>query len=418
VAVDLRRRAWAEVREGLELIAAKAERLGMAAYLVGGPVRDALTGHRVADIDVAVEGRAARLAQALAAETGGVAVVHRRFLTAEVRLPDGRHWDITTARAERYPRPGALPVVKRATMGEDVWRRDFTVNAMALRLGPAGPLELLDPTGGRADLAAGILRALHERSFVDDPTRIVRAAVYAERLRLRPEPKTERWLREAVADGALATVSGPRLGEQLRRGLETPAGGRILRRLAEWGALSGLRLPVELAYRRAMLAAERGRRRLGLDASTAAAAMLALTAGAAGAKAATFLALPASYGHACAQFERATEHEVAQRLGRGDAGISAVDALLGDLAPATVLAIWAVASPAARPGIEAWWQAATALSLAITGDDLTAAGVPQGPAIGVGLRAARLAALDGKARGRKTQLRVALAAAQHFVRRP
>ena len=409
MAVDLRQRAWAGVREDLDLIAVTAERLGVAVYLVGGPVRDALTGHRVADVDVAVEGGAAKLARALAAEAGGVAVEHRRFLTAEVRLPDGRHWDVTTARTEHYPRPGALPVVKRATMAEDLGRRDFTVNAMALRLTASGPAELLDPTGGRKDLGAGILRALHERSFVDDPTRVVRAAVYAERLKLAPEPKTERWLRAAVEGGALETVSGPRLGEQLRRGLETASGGKIVRRLAVWGALEGLRMPATVAHPKAVLAVEAGRKKLGLDGATAGAAILALTAGVSGAEAATFLGMPAAYAHACEQVGRAALLGAFLRLAQT---ISEVDILLGDLTPATVLAIYAMATATVRQQIEQWHEAAQALALAVTGEDLLAAGIPRGPAIGAGLRAARSAALDGKARGKASQLKIAVAAAR------
>ncbi len=411
MAVDLRKRAWAGVRVDLELIAVTAERLGVAVYLVGGPVRDALTGHRVADVDVAVEGNAREFALALAAEARGVAIEHPRFLTAEVRLPRGRPWDVITARSEHYPRPGALPVVRRATMAEDLWRRDFTVNAMALRLTPGDPGELLDPTGGRKDLGAGILRALHERSFVDDPTRVVRAAVYAERLKLVPERKTARWLRAAIEGGALATATGPRLGEQLRRGLETTFGGRIVRRLAAWGALAGLRLPAASGHARALLAVEGGRKKLALDEAAAGAAILALAAGGEGTRAARSLALPASYAHACEQLGHAAGLSVLEKL-RGADRISEVDALLAALAPATVLAIYAMATAAVRRRIQEWHAAALGLALAVTGEDLMAAGMPRGPAIGAGLRAARLAALDGKARSRAAQLRAAVSAAR------
>jgi tRNA nucleotidyltransferase (CCA-adding enzyme) len=238
---------------------------------------------------------------------------------------------------------------------------------------------------------------------------VVRAAVYAERLKLAPERKTERWLRAAVMDGALATVSGPRLGEQLRRGLETPAGGRIVRRLAGWGAIEGLRMPTGLAHSRAMLAVEAGRKKLGMDAATAGAATLALAAGGPGAEAATFLALPAFYAQACRQLERATVLCVFLLT---VVTISEVDILLASLTPATVLAVWAMAPAGARQRIEQWHAAAQGLALAVTGEDMMAAGIPRGPAVGVGLRAARLAALDGKARGKAAQLKVAMTAAR------
>src|SRR3954452_22209108 len=137
---------------------------GTPIYLVGGAVRDLLLGQERTDLDIAVEGDASALGRRL----GGEIRTHERFATATVHT-DGLELDLATARSESYPEPGALPEVRPATLTDDLARRDFTLNAMAVPL--AGDPELIDPHGGLADLERGTLRVLHERSFVDDPTR-------------------------------------------------------------------------------------------------------------------------------------------------------------------------------------------------------------------------------------------------------
>ncbi len=170
---------------------------GKPVYLVGGAVRDLLLGRGRADIDLVVEGDAA----ALATRLGGEVVEHERFATAKADL-DGHEVDIATARAESYPHPGALPEVQpTAGIADDLARRDFTINAMAipLRRDP----ELIDPHRGREDLEAGLLRVLHGGSFEDDPTRALRAARYAARFDFELEPETAALLGRAD----LSTVS-------------------------------------------------------------------------------------------------------------------------------------------------------------------------------------------------------------------
>ena len=168
---------------------------------------------------------------ALAARLGAEPREHERFATAKVEF-DGHEVDIASARSESYPQPGALPVVSPAAAIEtDLGRRDFSVNAMAIPL--TGEPRLIDPHGGRADLEAGLLRALHPESFADDPTRAIRAARYAARLGLELEPETEVLLRAADLD----SVSADRRRAELLRlaGEETaPRGFALLR---EWGLL-------------------------------------------------------------------------------------------------------------------------------------------------------------------------------------
>jgi tRNA nucleotidyltransferase (CCA-adding enzyme) len=156
-------------------------------YLVGGAVRDQLRGAAPVDLDFAVEGDAAEAAATVAARLDGKVLEHDRFGTAGVRVGDA-DLHFATSRRERYPAPGALPEVEPAPIEEDLARRDFTVNAMAIAL----PGErLLDPHGGRPDLDARVIRVLHDKSFLDDPTRLLRALRYEARLGGRLDEHTE-----------------------------------------------------------------------------------------------------------------------------------------------------------------------------------------------------------------------------------
>ena len=177
-------------------------------YLVGGAVRDLIRGEGSADLDLAVEGDAAALATELAARLHGSATVHERFGTATVRAGE-LSIDLAGTRRETYARPGALPTVAPAGLDEDLRRRDFSINAMALALARETLGELIDPHGGADDLDAGLIRVLHDASFTDDPTRILRALRYATRLGFTLASETEALLREAAQDDSFGTVSGP-----------------------------------------------------------------------------------------------------------------------------------------------------------------------------------------------------------------
>ena len=210
----------------------------MPLYLVGGPVRDAMMGLPVHDLDFVLEGDAPALAREVAAELGGDVVSHHAFGTASVNLGPDR-MDIVTARRETYPYPGSLPQVYPGTIEDDLARRDFSINAMAVRLGAAheGPI---DPHGGLADLKAGIVRALHPGSFADDPTRIFRAARYEKRLGFRIETETLLWMKEAVASGRIQRLTPDRVRHEIEHILEERSPGPPLSRLAELGVLSQL----------------------------------------------------------------------------------------------------------------------------------------------------------------------------------
>jgi tRNA nucleotidyltransferase (CCA-adding enzyme) len=208
-------------------------------YLVGGAVRDLLLGARSIDVDVAVEGDAVAFARALARALHGRATVHERFATASIRHPGGRI-DVTTARTELYDAPGALPAVRRATIEDDLHRRDFTINAMAVSLRTADFGRLVDPFGGRRDLERGLVRVLHGLSFVDDPTRLFRAARYASRLRFGVEGHTLGLARACVRMGLVGRLSGHRVADELALLLGERDGLEGVGLLDELGVLAAL----------------------------------------------------------------------------------------------------------------------------------------------------------------------------------
>lgn len=194
-------------------------------YLVGGAVRDELLGRTPKEYDFVVEGDAIAVARRAAERLGAELTVHERFGTATVRTADDS-FDLTSARTETYAHPGALPTVTLgATIEQDLARRDFTINAIARSLDGR---EVAYP-GAREDLRTGVLRILHDRSFVDDPTRMLRLVRYAERLGFRPDPDTA-----ALVDlDLLGTISSDRVNREIRLLLdESP------HLLGEYGALS------------------------------------------------------------------------------------------------------------------------------------------------------------------------------------
>ena len=205
-------------------------------FLVGGTLRDILLGEENFDVDIAVEGDAIAFARSLASALGGRVTPHEKFGTAIVSYGDGGRIDVVTTRTEFYDAPGALPTVERAGLREDLFRRDFTINAMAVSLKPADFGLLVDPFGGRADLEHGVLRVLHNLSFIDDPTRIFRAIRYEARHGFRLEEHSARLARGCIEMGLVGDLSSARLRDELVALLEDPAAAGGIRRLGELGA--------------------------------------------------------------------------------------------------------------------------------------------------------------------------------------
>ena len=230
-----RLRASVRLREILAAIASLGARAD-GAYLVGGTVRDLLLGEESFDVDIAVEGDAIVFGYALAEALGGRATPHRRFGTAVISHRDGEHVDVVSTRTEFYDAPGALPTVERAGLREDLFRRDFTINAMAASLAAADFGRLVDPYGGRADLDAGIVRVLHNLSFIEDPTRILRGVRYEARFGFRFDDHSAGLLRSCIDLGLVGDLGSSRLRDELIALLEDAAAPAGIARLGELGA--------------------------------------------------------------------------------------------------------------------------------------------------------------------------------------
>jgi tRNA nucleotidyltransferase (CCA-adding enzyme) len=383
----------------IETIAALSRRHGVPVYLVGGFVRDFLLDRETRDVDVVVEGDGIEFAARLAEALGGRVRVHAAFLTAVVEGPEGLYVDIATARSEIYRAPAALPEVRPAPLREDLFRRDFTVNTLAIRLGTESGGELIDLFDGRRDLEAKTLRVLHDRSFVDDPTRILRAVRLGLRLGFRIAPKTLDLARAAVAEGVFDQLSGSRLRDELVLLLDDPA-----------LALNGIERLDELSVLRAIDP------RLELDSSTrerlrAAHAAYQDLAEIAGPPVALWRLILMALVENLGEDDR---ERLADRL-----LLAGEDRRLLTGFPERLDAARAVLRDDPKPhqGAEAleplageellllqdeggWVRRYLAelrpIALALRGADLLAAGVPPGPRIGEALRATRRARLDGE----------------------
>jgi tRNA nucleotidyltransferase (CCA-adding enzyme) len=375
------------------------------AHLVGGAVRDVLLGGEAVDLDVVVEGDAAAAARTAAERLGGRVREHERFGTATVEAGD-LTFDVARARRERYPAPGALPEVEPASLEEDLLRRDFTVNALAVALGPPAPGTVHAAPQSREDLDARRLRVFHEGSFRDDPTRLLRLVRYATRLRFAIEPGTEALARAAISAGAPATVSGGRIGDELRLLLREPEPNAALRLAGDLG----LDRALHPAFAPDGEAADRARALLPPDGRGD---LVTLAAGCRGFEAERLTAwlddleYPAGERDlvAAAALEATP---LGERLTAASRPSEIAAAARGHAPEAVALA--AAVVPEAVPAARRWLDDLRHVTLEIDGDDVLAAGVPEGPEIGRALAAALARKLDGEAAGREAELAAALAA--------
>ncbi len=381
---------------------------GGGVYLVGGTVRDILLGEPGFDIDIAVEGDAIAFARRLGKVLRGRVRTHEKFGTAVVSWGDGRHVDVVTTRSEFYDAPGALPTVEHATIRDDLFRRDFTINAIAASLRGGDFGRLADPFGGRRDLAARTIRVLHNLSFIEDPTRLFRAVRYETRYGFRMDERTERLARACVEMGLIGDLSGARLREELIAILEDTRPGRGLARLGELGAAAAVDSAlatdpdtVDLVERLRVLGAELAPEvpawRLGLAA------------------AARRLSADEAYAllHRLKIRRRdadaiATAVGVAPRLVRALRGRAATPAEVVALAepyPADValVALALEESPALRAYLTSWRD----VRLSIGGAELAELGLAESPRVGEVLETLRRRKLNGELAGRAAELAAA-----------
>jgi tRNA nucleotidyltransferase (CCA-adding enzyme) len=215
--------------------------IGVRVLLVGGSVRDLLFRVPDVDLDIVVVGDGISFARKFVARHGGRMVAYRRFATAMMVLPGGLKIDVVSARSERYKRPGALPTIQTGALAQDLFRRDFTINSMAIELSPEKFGLLVDPFGGRRDLSRRVIRLMHNLSFVEDPTRIIRGVRFEGRYGFQMDGRTEYLLKIAARNRMLDRISGQRLREEililLRERNPLPA-LRRLDSLGVWQSLS------------------------------------------------------------------------------------------------------------------------------------------------------------------------------------
>ena len=364
-------------------------------HAVGGTVRDLLLGNPGTDLDLVREGPVEELAGELADRLGGRAVLHGRFGTAVVTYDDGKHLDLIQARSETYPEPAALPVVEPGTIEDDLARRDFTINAMAIPL-PKG--EVLDPFDGRRDLERKAIRVLHPRSLVDDPTRIFRAIRYESRLGFRMDPQTEQLARDATDAGLVRRLSGPRVREELIALLGEPQATTSMLRMAE------LRLDqaVDPPLRAGLNAVQRLNRLRELAAEyevDAPAWRLALETLVEPGRSVDALALR-KRDQQLVEGAPVTARELVDRELDG-AELADLAARHAPDAPLLALAI------RDDPRLRDWFERLRHVRLDVTGDDLAELGVPEGPRVGEILGELRRRKLNGELDGRDAELTAA-----------
>jgi tRNA nucleotidyltransferase (CCA-adding enzyme) len=398
--VDLRERlaGLERLRRVLDAVAA----VGGDVYLVGGTVRDILLGEPGFDVDLAVESDGVRYAEALARKLGGRVRSHDAFGTAVVEYGDGERVDVVTARRERYEAPAALPVVEPGSIEDDLARRDFALNAMAVALAGDEAGRLVDPFDGRGDLERRTIRVLHDGSFVDDPTRIFRAVRYESRYGFRLEERTEELAREAIVAGVVERLTPARLRDELVLLLDEPSAAASIRRLGELGVdgrlaadeegaalferLRGLRDEYGLAIPSWRLGLEALGRNLGAEArpwldglklrrSDAKAAAAAVTEG------------PRLAGEA--------------REAQTPAEVVALVEPYGPDAPLFALAL------EDQPALRDYFERLRDVRLEVDGGDLAALGLEESPRVGEVLAELRRRKLNGELDGRESELEAA-----------
>jgi tRNA nucleotidyltransferase (CCA-adding enzyme) len=414
----------------VETVLAVADGVGARILIVGGPVRDLLLDRPVRDVDLIVEAADGKSAEAAvevarrAAPEDARVVEHGRFGTVRIETAEASI-DLAGLRSESYSRPGALPDVAPGSLEEDMARRDFTVNALAIGLEP-GPAEarlsVIDLVGGLADVKARRLRVIHKRSFHDDPTRALRAARLAPRLRFSLARETRASLRDALRDGAFGAVSGDRLRREIEKcftdaslGLDPPA---ALKRLSDWHVLTALE--PGLALPREVVTALRRFGRITAEPPWKSARYREWIAGLAiwlspfaPALRRRALARLSVRGDAATRirsfpkFADTTLRQLAKARGRG-----AVDVLLAGVAEEELHALHAIAETPMRRRIERWAAEDRARRVPVSGAELTALGL-EGPAVGRVLARLRAAVLDGEVANREE----AMALAEELVRR-
>ncbi|HQW36266.1 MAG TPA: CCA tRNA nucleotidyltransferase [Thermoflexales bacterium] len=401
-----------EEHEVTQRILRMADAQNVKAVIVGGAVRDWLLGLPVTDIDISVEGDGIEFARALVAAHGGKLIAHEKFQTATWHV-DGLDIDVTTARTETYDYPAVLPRVRSSTQIADLSRRDFTINALALQVGEhwLGRDALLDPHGGLADLERGTLRAFHAQSFVDDPTRIFRAARYAARFGFALEPDTREWLRRGLP--YLRDLSGERVKYDMELIFAEREPEKALAYLAGWDVFRSFSIPIpemaQLAER-----FERVRQALPAEVSAAQAGWGAFMYHAGQLAASRWLGLiPFEVNTRDALLDIGPISTLSAALFSADVKPSARHRLLENFGAAGLALAWLFEKqPAKRESLWRELREWRAIRPRATGDDLRELGLPPGPTYAKILRRLQDARMDGEIQNDEDERRLLVLSAK------
>ncbi len=396
-----------------EAVAALSEH-AEGVYLVGGTVRDILLGEESFDVDIAVEGDAIELAQSLARALGGRVRPHTKFGTAVVVYGDDERVDVVTARTEFYDAPAALPTVEHATIREDLFRRDFTINAMAVSLKGDDYGRLVDPFAGRRHLESGTIRVLHNLSFIDDPTRIFRAIRYENRYGFRMDEHTLRLAHGCVEMGLVGDLSSARLRDELTAVLAEEEVRHSILRLAEIGVDAAIH-PHLAADDEAAALIERMRAlraEYGLDVTDLRIGLIALAR-----------RLPPDEVYGWLHRLKVRRRDAEAIAAAVTVGPRLVDRLSRAAEPAEVVALaepfapdaplFALALADLEP-LRSYFRSLGGVRLNVTGDDLAELGLTESPRVGEILGELRRRKLNGQLADREAEL----AAARELIARP
>lgn len=394
-------------------IGGKADEKGIKVYVVGGFVRDIFLKRRNLDIDIVVEGDALLLAKVFSQQHQASLTIHDRFGTAVVRLSDGYRVDFATARKEKYVQPGALPTVEKGAIRDDLFRRDFSINAMAVRINQDGWGQLVDEFGGLEDLKKKKIRVLHEKSFIDDPTRILRAVRFEQRFKFTLEPKTKKLLVSALEHKLPFQVKDERYFAEFRKILFEENPFPALKQLA---ALKGLDFLLANAKVDFTLLAK-------VDKTVSLLKKSSLLSQSIEGWLVYFMALLENCPEQAVkqiflQFNlrridrdkillQKRVPEVLKVISRKDVTPAEIYTALKPLSPENQVFVRAVCPPAAKNRIDAFWKKYDKIELSINGTDLKEMGVPEGEQIRVILNKILLKKVDGKIRSREQELKEA-----------
>ena len=402
--------------EGLRLagiLAAEGESEAEAAYLVGGSVRDALLGLTPGDMDLSIVGDAPQFAATFADKGGGVVEAVSQFGTARVGLPAGR-FDLAMSRTETYATPGALPTVKSSGIQEDLSRRDFTINAMAVDLSPSNWGDLVDPHGGFSDTARRRIQILHPGSFRDDPTRIFRAIRYEQRLGFNLDPGAMSLMKRDW--DYMDLISAARVRGELEKILSDPLRADILAAAEDRDVLAG----IDISFRVSRAALQAMRRNPDRDILFYLALATASLTENEALSLVTRLEPPQEWREIILSSPR--YRGMSSILRNENLSPSEVVSVLGEFPLPLLKAQRALTgSTNQKSRLDQYLGILRHVRPEITGADLLGAGVPQGPEIGIMLDEVLRARMDGRVKTKAEELafvdRRMLSPARHLLNR-